>query len=88
MNPSLALLPWAHDPGKLYSVLPDTGTGDFTVNRNGTATYFDKDGILRTAQANEPRLDYDPLTGEFKGVLVEPAATNYIIESEKFNNSI
>jgi hypothetical protein len=73
-RPSLALFPCAYDTGKLYSVLPDTGAGDFTVSRNGTATYFDKDGVLKTAAANEPRFDFDPLTGLFKGVLVEPSA--------------
>jgi hypothetical protein len=75
-SPSLALLPCAYDTGKLYSVLPDTGAGDFTVSRNGTATYFDKDGLLKTAQADEPRFEFDPLTGDFKGVLVESAETN------------
>jgi hypothetical protein len=86
-TPSLALFPCAYDTGKLYSVLPDTGAGDFTVSRNGTATYFDKDGLLRTAQPNEPRFDFDPLTGDFKGVLIEPAATNLLLRSEEFNDA-
>jgi hypothetical protein len=77
-SPSLALFPCSYDAGKLYSVLPDTGAGDFTVSRNGTATYFDKDGLLKTAQADEPRFEFDPLTGEFKGVLVEREETNLI----------
>jgi len=81
-KPSLALIPCAYDTGKLYSVLPDTGAGDFTVSRNGNATYFDKDGILRTALRNEPRFDFDPLTGQFRGVLVESNATNVLLNSE------
>lgn len=82
INPSLALIPCAFNTGKLYSVLPQDGTGDFTVSRNGNATYFDKDGILRTALPNEPRFDFDPLTGEFRGVLVEPSRTNTVISSQ------
>jgi hypothetical protein len=62
----------------MYSLIPDTGAGDFTVSRNGTATYFDKDGILQTAQADVPRFEFDPLTGDFKGVLAEREGTNII----------
>jgi hypothetical protein len=83
MNPSLALIPSAYKAGKLYSVLPENGTGDFTVSRNGTATYFDKDGLLKTAQANEPRLEFNP-DGTFKGVLVEPSATNLSLRSQEY----
>lgn len=81
MNPSLAMLPCAFDAGKLYSVLPDTGAGDFTVSRNGTATYLDKDGLIKTALANEPRFEFNT-DGSFIGVLVEPAATNLQVRSE------
>jgi hypothetical protein len=85
MNPSLAMLPCAFDAGKLYSVLPDTGVGDFTVSRNGSATYLGADGLLKTAQANEPRLEFNT-DGSFRGVLVEPAATNLLLRSEEFEN--
>jgi hypothetical protein len=86
MNPSLAMLPCAFDAGKLYSVLPDTGAGDFTVSRNGTATYLGADGLLKTAQANEPRLEFNT-DGSFRGVLVEPSATNLLQRSEQFGDS-
>jgi hypothetical protein len=86
-SPSLALLPCAYSAGKLYSVLPDTGAGDFTVSRNGTATYFDKDGLLKTAQADEPRFEFDPLTGDFKGVLVESVQTNVNINNNTSLNT-
>lgn len=82
--PNLLLLPSGRSAGKLYSVLPNTGAGDFTVSRNGTATYLDKDGLLKTAAANVPRFKFDPLTGEFRGVLVEPSATNVILRSDDF----
>jgi hypothetical protein len=72
---------------KMYSVIPENGTGDFAVSRNGTATYFDKDGLLKTALANVPRFEFDPLTGEYKGVLVEGSATNFALRSQEFTNS-
>lgn len=80
MNPSLAMLPCAFDAGKLYSVLPDTGAGDFTVSRNQTATFLGSDGLIKTAIANEPRFEFNT-NGSFRGVLVEPAATNLQVRS-------
>ena len=82
LNPSLVLIPSTGKTGELDSIIPQDGSGDFTVSRNGNATFFDKNGILRTALPNQPRLDFDPLTGEFRGVLVEPAATNVLLNSE------
>lgn len=79
--PNLLLLPSGRSAGKLYSVLPNTGAGDFTVSRNGTATYLDKDGLLKTAAANVPRFEFNT-NGSFRGVLVEPAATNLQVRSE------
>lgn len=73
--------------GTIKSVVPDSNSTNLTVSRNGTATYFDKDGLLKTAAANEPRFEFDPVTGEFKGVLVEPAATNLLLRSEEFDIS-
>jgi len=75
-DPSILMVPNGFIGDQIPSMIPTDGIGDFTVSRNGTATYFDKNGVLRVAAANEPRFDYDPLTGEFKGVLVEPAMTN------------
>lgn len=86
MNSSLALIPSAYSAGKLYSVLPEDGTGDFDVSRNGTATYLGSDGLIKTAQANEPRLEFNT-DGTFKGVLVEPVATNLFLWSEEFQRS-
>jgi hypothetical protein len=86
MNPSLALIPSAYKAGKLYSVLPEDGTGDFDVSRNGSATYLGSDGLIKTAQANEPRLEFNP-DGTFKGVLVETAATNLALRSQEFQPS-
>lgn len=53
--------------------------GSFT--RNTTATYFDADGVMRTAAVNEPRMDHDPLTGQPLGYLSEVNKTNYLFPS-------
>jgi len=76
----LVLTPNAYKAGKLYSAVPDNGTGDFTVDRNSTATYIDEDGIIRTALANVPRIEDGAL-------LVEPQSTNLLPYSNAFSGS-
>lgn len=73
-NISLMMVPSGINVGKLYSVLPEDGSGDFTVERNSIATYVGQDGLIKTAQPNVPRIDWS--TGEAV-LLVEPQATNY-----------
>jgi hypothetical protein len=75
-------------------VLPGP-TGDFNggvtdilqVTRASKATYFDADGVLRTADNNELRIDHDPVTGEPRGLLIEPQATNLLRWSEDLTNT-
>ena len=50
---------------------------EYTFTRNSPGTYVGADGYIKTAATNEPRFDYDPITGEFKGLLVEESRTNY-----------
>jgi hypothetical protein len=52
-----------------------------TFTRSSIGTYFDKNGVMQTAQADCPRLDYDPVTGAFKGLLIEELRTNLITQS-------
>ena len=80
----LVLTPNAYKAGKLYSAVPNDGTGDFTVDRNSTATFVDEDGLIKTALANVPRIDYS--TGE-AALLMEPQSTNLINYSEDFSNA-
>lgn len=56
--------------------------------RVSNATYWDPLGTLQTAGPNEPRFDYDPVTGESLGLLVEGQATNLLRWSEDFNNTL
>jgi hypothetical protein len=85
-KPELLMHAVAKSTGKLYSILPEDGSGDFVVNRNGQASYFDKNRILKIEQANVPRLTFNQTTGEFKGVLIENSSTNLLIKSEDINS--
>ena len=58
-----------------------------TFSRASTATYFDEFGVMRTVHANSPRIDFDPVTGECKGLLLEEQRTNLLKYSERFDNS-
>lgn len=49
------------------------------------ATYVGKDGYLKTSAANEMRIEYDPLTGECLGLLLERASTNVLTYSEQLS---
>jgi hypothetical protein len=46
------------------------------IGRTTTGTYTNSVGIITTAAAFEPRIDYDPLTGRCNGLLVEGSRTN------------
>lgn len=58
-----------------------------TFTRASTATYFGSDGLLKTAAVNEARNEFDPVTGDNLGLLVEQQATNNILHSEDFDNA-
>jgi hypothetical protein len=70
----------------LYSIVPDDGSGDFTVARNSTATYLGADGLIKTAAIDEPRIEFN-LDGSYKGLLVEPQRTNLVFYSEEFDDA-
>jgi len=84
-TPSLLNIPYVIKAGTLYSQIPETGAGDFTVTRATTptanlSTRINANGFIELVNDNVPRLDY-PLGGAVNGcaaLLVEPAATNGI----------
>jgi hypothetical protein len=48
------------------------------ISRASIGTYFDSTGVLRTAPANQPRLNYSYVNGTWAqpALLIEPASTN------------
>lgn len=56
--PKFSLIPSGKKVDKLYSPLPADGGCDFTYIRTYEGTYTDKDGLIKTAVAGEPRFDY------------------------------
>lgn len=58
---------------------------DLVFARASTASYFDKNGVLKTAAADQARVEYDPVTGERRGLLIEESRTNLITQSEDFS---
>lgn len=80
--PSLALIPSAYKVGKVASVKPINGKGDFTFTRNSEATRINENGIIETMGVDVPRIDHTD--GGCPSLLLEPASTNLITYSEDF----
>jgi len=58
-----------------------------TFTRSSTATRYNSAGLLETVAANAPRYDYDPLTLQLRGLLIEEQRTNLLTYSEEFDNA-
>tara|TARA_R110001606_G_scaffold358326_1_gene509905 strand:- start:766 stop:1977 length:1212 start_codon:yes stop_codon:yes gene_type:complete len=84
-TPKLALIPTGYKAGKLYSVLPESGVGDFTVVRATEATRVNEAGLIETMGANVPRLDYSG--GGCPVLLTEPQRTNNVLYSQEADNA-
>lgn len=72
---------------KLYSVVPNSGDGDFTVSVPATSTRVNKDGLVESVAANQARLSYDPSNPQDPHLLLEPTRTNLQVYSEQFDNA-
>lgn len=83
---SLLITPNGYKADKLYSIIPDTGSGDMTVTRATSATRVNASGLIESVGSNVPRLDYS--NGSCPSVLVEPQRTNILPYSEDFSNAI
>jgi hypothetical protein len=86
----------AYSPTATERVLPrmaldfTTGVLDprVTVTRaSNTATCFNASGFIETVNANLPRFDYDPVTLAPKGLLIEEARTNLVLQSQTFQTT-
>ena len=86
-DPTLAMIPSGYKPGKLYSVLPENGDGDFTTfTRSTIGTRVNEGGYIEDVAVNKPRLDYT--NGNCPVLLLEPTITNLQIRSSEFDNII
>ena len=52
-----------------------------TFSRGSIGTFVNKNGLIETAPANQPRFDYDPISGECRGLLIEEQRTNLVTNS-------
>jgi hypothetical protein len=77
-TPSLLIVPARFKSGKLYSQIPTSGAGDFTVTRATSATRVNASGLIESVASGIPRLDYFASGGTVgcPALLVEPSATN------------
>jgi hypothetical protein len=69
----------------MYSIIPNTGAGDFTFTRASTATRVNSAGLIESVANNIPRLDYT--NGSCPSWLLEPQRTNLLLRSEEFDNA-
>ena len=91
-TPSLLNIPYRLKAGTLYSQIPESGAGDFTVSRTttptaGQSTRINSQGFIELVANNVPRLDY-PVGGAVNGcpaLLVEPSAQNIETNSENIS---
>lgn len=58
-----------------------------TFTRASTATRTNAKGLIESVASGAPRIDYDPVTGVCKGLLIEEARTNLLTYSEDFGNA-
>jgi hypothetical protein len=83
LSPVLPVLPTLDllfEPGVTPSLL--------TFTRASTATYVNGAGLIKSASTNELRHDWDPENpGIYKGILLEEARTNLILQSEDFSTN-
>ena len=86
----VAMIPSGYKAGKLYSVLPNNGNGDFDFTRATSATRINSKGLIESVGNNIPRLEYpivNGVVGDCPALLLEPQRTNNLIYSEDFTDS-
>jgi len=86
-TPSLLIVPSRFKSGKLYSQIPTSGAGDFTITRATSATRVNASGLIESVASGIPRLDYFASGGTVgcPALLVEPSGTNFARGVELLN---
>jgi hypothetical protein len=60
-----------------------------TFTRGSIGTRVNRNRVIETVAANQPRFDYDPVTGECKGLLIEESRSNLVTDNAtNFNYGI
>ena len=88
-KPKLCLIP-ATVGGKVYSILPSNGVGDFDFTRGTIATRINAQGLIEEVASGVNRLNYSLLDGEVVGcphLLLEPQRINDLQRSQEFDNA-
>jgi len=75
----LLTTPNAYKAGKLYSIKPLDGSGDFTASRATTATRVNENGLIESVAVNVPRIDYT--NADCPVLAIEPQRTNLVEKS-------
>lgn len=71
----------------MSSLRPRSFSDLFNFSRSTVGTYCGADGVLASAAVNVARIGYDPVTLACRGLLIEPARTNYLLRSQEFDNA-
>lgn len=58
-----------------------------TTDASNPATYVSSSGVITAAANNQPRFDYNPITLNCNGLLIEESRTNLATYSEDFSNA-
>lgn len=58
-----------------------------TFTRASTATRTNARGLIEAVSSGVPRIDFDPVTGACKGLLIEEQRTNLLTYSEQFDSA-
>jgi len=66
---------------------PGTLDPRITFTRASTGTYFDSTGVMQTAAIMAPRWNYDPVSLQLKGLLLEDQRTNLWLQSSDLSNA-
>ena len=56
-----------------------------TFSRGSIGTRVNRNRLIEIVSANLPRFDYDPVTGECRGLLIEESRSNSLLRSEDFS---
>ncbi len=81
-NSKLALIPSGYKSGKVYSILPVDGSGDFNFYRATESSRVAENGLIESIYGI-PTIDW--LNSSCPNLLLEPQSTNLQLHSEDFN---